>query len=425
MDICSICAEERKTWVECPKCAFKCCRGCVKTYLLGLPEITPKCMSCSIRWTYDFIADNTDEKFHNHEYRDHRSKIIFEREKSLLPDTQDYVVQYREQQKLQSKADKLSERIKKLETKTRELKLRRYNLLEQLTVEENCKVQVKSKKFLGHCNVPDCKGFLEDGEKGIVCGLCKQEVCKDCRQKKNDEHTCKQEDVETAKFITSTTKPCPNCHIPIFKTEGCDQMYCVQCHTAFSWKTGALEKGVIHNPHYYEYMRRMNGGVMPRQAGDVVCGGPVELPVVFQHLNKLNVVSSVFESAHQLATHIRVVELPRYRPHNGGTNLDLRIKYLAEEIDENHWYNTLKKREKKNEKNTGINLILTTFVDTIETLMRNLVHGVTTKRDAILVEKELIRINEYTNEQLRNHGQKLGNKVPVITNWKFYRYCNK
>ena len=30
--------------------------------------------------------------------------------------------------------------------------------------------------------------------------------------------------------------------------KNCDQMWCVQCHTAFSWKTGLKVNGVIHNP---------------------------------------------------------------------------------------------------------------------------------------------------------------------------------
>jgi len=37
--------------------------------------------------------------------------------------------------------------------------------------------------------------------------------------------------------------------------KNCDQMYCTQCNTAFSWKTGTLETGRIHNPHYYEQIR--------------------------------------------------------------------------------------------------------------------------------------------------------------------------
>lgn len=48
----------------------------------------------------------------------------------------------------------------------------------------------------------------------------------------------------------------------------CDQMYCVKCHTAFSWRTGQLERGTIHNPEYYRWMRE-NGKNIPRNPLDV------------------------------------------------------------------------------------------------------------------------------------------------------------
>jgi hypothetical protein len=43
-------------------------------------------------------------------------------------------------------------------------------------------------------------------------------------------------------------------------------MWCIECKTAFSWSKGTVEKGVIHNPHYYQWMRQ-NGGV-PRNPNE-------------------------------------------------------------------------------------------------------------------------------------------------------------
>jgi hypothetical protein len=42
-------------------------------------------------------------------------------------------------------------------------------------------------------------------------------------------------------------------------------MWCIECKTAFSWSKGTVEVGMVHNPHYYQWMRQ-NGG-MPRTDG--------------------------------------------------------------------------------------------------------------------------------------------------------------
>lgn len=52
---------------------------------------------------------------------------------------------------------------------------------------------------------------------------------------------------------------CPGCNVPITKEpSGCDQMYCILCHTAFSWVSGKKcgKTDVIHNPHYIDLHRQ-------------------------------------------------------------------------------------------------------------------------------------------------------------------------
>lgn len=139
--------------------------------------------------------------------------------------------------------------------------------------------QAAQKATTVHCGCPvdGCKGFIGNGWK---CGLCGVKVCQTCREcvaaseatsetcgEAGEQHICDKERVETIHLLMRETKPCPTCAALIYKTDGCDQMWCTQCRTAFSWHTGQKEKGRIHNPHYYEWVRRTQGSV-PREPGD-------------------------------------------------------------------------------------------------------------------------------------------------------------
>ena len=77
-------------------------------------------------------------------------------------------------------------------------------------------------------------------------------------------------------MIKKETKGCPQCGVRIYKISGCDQMWCTECKVAFSWNTGKIiYGGQIHNPHYYEWMRR-TGGEIPLNHNEVACGREID-----------------------------------------------------------------------------------------------------------------------------------------------------
>ncbi len=139
------------------------------------------------------------------------------------------------------------------------------------------------------CPGEGCRGFLDEK---WVCGVCDLSVCSHCHVGLADDeaveerhgagavdeapegkrwHICNPDQIATARLLARDTKPCPKCKALISKIDGCDQMWCTQCQTAFSWETGQVEEGRVHNPHYYEWMRRNKGSVPrePAQPGDV------------------------------------------------------------------------------------------------------------------------------------------------------------
>lgn len=119
-------------------------------------------------------------------------------------------------------------------------------------------------KLLFSCPSLECKGYVNDTGN---CLSCKKIFCVECETEKGEEHECDKSLLETVKYKRTTTRPCPTCHVSIHKLNGCDQMWCTQCHTTFCYRTGKIEKGGIHNPEYYRWIRE-NGGTVPRAQGD-------------------------------------------------------------------------------------------------------------------------------------------------------------
>ncbi len=179
--------------------------------------------------------------------------------------------------------------------------------------------------FIMKCQVANCAGFLSTHYK---CGVCDTTTCVECLEiKENDAHECKKENVDSAKMIKKETRPCPTCATRIYKIDGCDQMWCVDCKTAFSWNTGNVVNSKIHNPHYYEYIRQTQGSV-PRDPDDIVMGQNVciEFPTfqnVRNSMSKLGISNFILShsaknalSTESLETYYKIHNLHSILVHN-------------------------------------------------------------------------------------------------------------
>ena len=129
------------------------------------------------------------------------------------------------------------------------------NLKEQIYKLENKKEINKIKnEYRYFCPSELCNGFLNNK---FICDLCNLIVCKNCYSEKKENHECDPKMKETFDSIKKDAKPCPSCGQFISKIDGCDQMFCINCGSAFSWKTGIIEKGIIHNPHAHTFFQNI------------------------------------------------------------------------------------------------------------------------------------------------------------------------
>ena len=285
--------------------------------------------------------------------------------------------------------------------------------------------------FIRPCPAPECRGFL--AATTFACGTCDAKACKSCHellpQGGADDHICHADNVASAKLLMKDTKPCPKCVVPIYKIDGCDQMWCSSCHTAFSWASGVIETRHVHNPHYYAWMRQ-NGG-MPRAPGDVppgeaqqpAChegaGQVVYLTDVILWLNacglcKDTVVYGRVFALHMLMNHSRTVEIPRYTAtHLALNNFDLRIAYLENTMTQKNFRREIQKREKRHQKMQAILHVFDMLVLVLGDLFR--LHLRTkTQASAEALCDEATTFLDYTNECFADVAKQFQNCTPFI-----------
>jgi len=347
MSDCMICCETftgtRRAKVSCGGCDFAACVQCTQTYILS-KEMEPHCMGCKEPFDPNFLIQNFSKTWRLKDLKNHREKMLLDREKLRKPEIYSEVMTQRAQHEIDqvrwfyhqgflgSRRPKFTitstaahgkevywklagfnrenlrdalrawvvdwkERYDELKTdhlppdamaayiylgKMIEMDLmehpelvmyrdwwdeKRPAVRSRYPFEEGYGRTRNPPKVVYNrpCPLEECNGFVDTSK--WVCGTCKKHICKECFIEKEEDHECNKEMVDTVKMIMKESRPCPKCSIYIHKTEGCDQMWCTQCHTTFSYQTGEIHAGRTHNPMYYQWLRETHGTV-PREPGD-------------------------------------------------------------------------------------------------------------------------------------------------------------
>lgn len=422
---CNICCDNYnksfRTKICCPYCDFDVCRTCCETYMLS--ETIPKCMrpECAKEWSRKFLREHFTNVFLTSKYKTHLENVLFDQEKALLPATQPLVEEKIAKIALKKQLNELDEIIQDLYRQKREIE---HQLHYGINVGKDNEKEDKH-RFIRQCPANNCRGFLSTQWK---CGICEQWTCPECHELKglerDCEHTCDPNNVETAKMIAKDSKPCPKCQSLIFKVNGCDQMWCTQCHSAFSWKTGKIET-LIHNPHYYEWQR--THGNVPRNPGDIECGRELDhntsrriTDLCKKHSDLYNLpVKEGNSRFHKYADSIvaiydiirNVIHNTRVEIHTFQTdyvvrNQDLRIRYLENAISEEDFKKLIQRNDKKHRKNAEIaqvlNLANTAVTDIVYRIIDNLNKSENGKHNINSFLTELQEFRLYCNNIFRD-----------------------
>lgn len=408
---CCVCLEAKfnktvKSKTNCIYCNETYCRSCLKQYVEASSE-DMKCASCKRPWTDENLSAMLPRTYVEGELRRLKTKRISDREKQLLPDTMEVAMNYQKEYK---KFCAANEQILKLEAALGKLKLvrdraeRRSKAIltgEALeTVEKIAEESEEKERFFKPCPKEGCNGFLSTRWK---CGICDVRVCKDCLEiiKTDDpaDHTCKPEDLASALEVKKNCKDCPKCHRKIYKISGCDQLWCTGCHTAFSWNTGKIDSGRVHNPHYYEWMAQ-NGAEGNVRLEMGACG-VLDVQDILLALRNHKVPPKEYDKL--VLVHRSIVQANEmlleelHLPDIEARNREVRIKFIVNQFTKEEFERQLFLRDKDYQRTKDFRDLHNVLAEEGMAILRDFV------RDGKYVEalQRLESLNDFVDKQMK------------------------
>lgn len=380
MESCNICCEDfnlsDNKEVSCQWCQFTACRSCCQTYILDQQKTV--CMNnnknqdgrpiCQKIWTRKFVTENFPKRWVNKEWEAMNAKLQVEGEMALLPATMSVVENRKE-------IETMKEDVRRVDLQILELQRHKWAIKQQIAAGgsvSNAKAYTVSRK----CPDQECHGFLSSEWQ---CGLCEKWTCPDCHVIKgassDTQHTCNPDVRATAQLLDNDTRPCPRCSSLIHKIDGCDHMWCTQCHVSFSWDKGTIETS-RHNPHYYEWQRQQ--GDVRRNFGDFECGRNLSDngEEISRLINKLlgaknyfrNFTDEDFEKMQVLraemlkvitmTSYLQIYRGVRFRTTPVPDNLENRVLYLNKRITDKQFASRVRATYKAHEKKKDISDVI-------------------------------------------------------------------
>ncbi len=397
---CPICFEpyggHRKA-IECPSCVVKTCRLCVQKYIED-SGVHAQCHSCDTAFTRPFLIKNCGRTFVEQEYRELRKKLLLDGEIARLHEIMEILPLYKTRNSIKKKRDELKSQVSSNPWDEHAVQALIDMRLEYSRVNHEFQRRINNRpqkpsahwyRYHRQCPSSQCNGLLNSK---WYCASCEQWTCPQCLcirgSDKDTPHKCDEETRATAAFILQETRNCPSCATPIYKINGCDQMWCTLCHTAFSWQTGRRVNGHIHNPHFFAWQRQLVTQQHPR-TGAAAAAALVAANCNNNDLNELpnadifemSIQSAIYNSEQSIhpppiITHpiswldahnhsngvvreIRIIyeqvahllyhELPNIRDslarYTTNENKDLRLRFAANELSREVLATTLLKRD--------------------------------------------------------------------------------
>lgn len=404
------CADGKRAEFKCPLCPQAACTECWLVCIYG-DKSKLGCFDCKRAWVVETLLGAPSFAEHHKDILDHVGDIECEKEQALLAASQEEAALVRQLRALSDQRAALGT----LKTLARRFKKSQAEECAAAKAEHRLRIGAIDRQanalresselfavfgaeagagpqrsrppvaYIQRCDDP-CRGFVSASD--LSCSLCGRRACRRCGVMQatvasasasalaSAPHTCDPNEIATYEERRKNNKLCPSCHVEIHKASGCDQMYCINCHTAFSWSTLTIDRGSIHNPEYFRYLASLSSAYGQGQGEavdvmrmeDVACG---ELPPFALFVNRVHLLklSGRVEFQFITAFYAGIEHVRSLIPHAAvgmRSNLDIRVAYINGAFDMGTFRSRIKHRLKRGLKANGfrdlLNFILTILI---------------------------------------------------------------
>jgi hypothetical protein len=341
-------------------------------------------MFCNTTFTHSHLQHiGLTQSFLQGKFARHQEDILFAQEQAMLPAAQAAVAHDRLVQNIDTQIKDVTAQIKQLLAFKDDLMTAKRQLLRH-DHDHDHDHDANANSFVHRCADSECNGFVSSAWK---CATCDKHTCAHCRELKaaHDDplHICNPDSVASVALLKADTKPCPNCKVPVHKTDGCDQMFCTLCKRLWSWNTGRFEtRG--HNPHYLQWMRENHAGGLPREHGDVLCGREIDPPFLSRlHIEIIAVVRADpslrttlndIERCIGSITHLRFHDLPRFLVDPVELNLHTRKAFVANTLSLPKFKHAIRRNHTRSLKFNAIHSLLSAIIQAATDIAFRILH---------------------------------------------------
>lgn len=444
---CQICTEKfnksSRKQISCLFCNKACCKECIIGNITSNWDSNPEhCLFCKESWDLSFWYENFIKKEIDMYFKGLMFKKAIDTEHSKLYEYQEIAKLYKFVETNKTKVKNNNEEIAAIKARLTELQQENKFLLSEnqnaLDIIDSGAGSSSAKEYSIVCPKENCMFMLN---KDFYCENCKVSYCKDCLEAVEDvdTHVCNKETVETMKLIKKNSKPCPGCGTSISKVDGCDQMWCIICKKGFSWKTGKIETGRIHNPEYFRWIREHGeieenlNQVPVRHNNCVLPDSNYFYMILREWLEITNNGNSVFSADEKQAFLTYFLNIMRFGGHldykidSNERHIEIRnnlnrtqsAKYLGGLISEDEWKAVIRYTASVTINNRDYNniyqLVKIVILENVWLIVDE-INKSTFTRDLMLdIKSKLDKIKDYANEAFTKlSSQKMHGGVRVV-----------